>query len=658
MAVSRYAMYPEGHPARATSSATLAQRVSAQATGRGRGSVSIGVARRQLVVEGVPTNAEHPLLRALAERLHRQHIGALMIGAEVTPAELDAALRLLGDEAEPGSVPLGLGDPARLRISDRVRLFRVSYDSLELVGEEAGATRAPDARASELWLGLARAALARGEDEEVTEIDAPEVVARAINEHPAAAAYDQVIVGYLTQLASELRTSDAGAAAEVRDRLSRMMGELDTATLTRLIEMDGDGVQRQRFVLDATDSFATRAVVEVLQAAAAASGQTISHAMLRLLRKLADHAEATGVRGEADSALRAQVRELIEGWSLADPNPEEYTRALERIAEFTPGAPGATSAHPAEPMRVVQMALEVGAVGSALWNAVGALLGAGRLSELIDTLRASGSSSPVAGVIWRHLEISDVVRDVIATEPVDFASLDHLLENIPSAATTTLLLDRLSESTDRDTRMGLFQRLVRGGPQVVPALTERLRDARWYVLRNMLALMAELRTCPAEVAPLEFARHEHGAVRREALLLALNTGRERERAVAMALTDPDESIVRLGVQAAREYGFPRAAVALALKAFDNAALPSELRLEVLGLLDGLHEPLLLEALLRRVAPTRGLLGRPRLAARSPEMLAALAMVARGWPQDSRVRAVLARAHASGDAAIVAAAGRT
>jgi hypothetical protein len=541
-----------------------------------------------------------------------------------------------------------------LRVSERVRLFSVRYDSLELVGEGGEKAPASDARVSELWIGLARAALARGEHEDVAGLDAPEEVARAINEHPEMAAYDQVIVGYLTQLARELRTTDTGAAGEVRERLARMLGGLDQGTLNRLVSMGGDAVQRQSFLLDAADAFSTSAVVDVLEAAAEASGQTISHSMLRLLRKLAGHAGAA-VGGAADTALRAQVRELIEGWTLADPNPEGYTRALERIAQVTPHEPGPEGQLAAEPLRVVQMALEVGVVGNALWNAVGALLGAGRLADLVALLGAGVDGSGVATLIWRHLGMSDVAPGLLDRQPVDFATLDRVFEHMPPEATTELLLDRLAESQVHATRAGILERIAARGPAVVPALAQRLSDERWYVKRNMLGLMAELGVCPATLAPLDYARHPEAGVRREAVLLAVNAVRDRERAIAVALADADERVVQVGVNAAREHGFPATALPMALKALDNARLPPELRLQVLRVLRDVREPLLLEALLRRVAPGRTLLGRPRLAPRSPELLIEVAMLARGWPQDARVRAVLQRARRSGDAAMTAAA---
>src|SRR5439155_1698808 len=69
-------------------------------------------------------------------------------------------------------------------------------------------------------------------------------------------------------------------------------------------------------------------------------------------------------RPQADAALREQVQRLLRDWTLADPNPEAYSAALQRMSRAPPlfvSSPAAES--PAEPERVVAMALEVETVG-------------------------------------------------------------------------------------------------------------------------------------------------------------------------------------------------------------------------------------------------------------------------------------------------------
>lgn len=657
-AVNRYATYPAGHPSLEAASAALSVRVSALL--RTRDTLSVGVARRQLVVEGVPTDASHPLLRTLAERLHRQHLGAIVIRAGATEDELRALLELIARASESAEVPLGLGDPRQLQVSERVRLYRLSFSQLQLLdvgaeGEGAGGGGG-SLQAAQLWVGLARAALARAEESEVPEADDPDAVASAINGHPVAPAYDQLIVGYLSQLAAELRSAPA-AGGVVRHRVSRLVSQLDPATLARLVSMGGDVEQRRSFLLNATDALATRSVIDLVQAASQATEQNISTSMLRLLTKLSAYSESGGSAGaRAGEELRSQVRSLVDGWSLADPNPFGYTHALEGLGRTTRAALNEAAAYPPEPLRLVQMSLEADAVGPSLLTAVDALLHEGALGVLLDALEACDGSHAAAEWVWQHLEAHDAVRALLTTDPVDFGTLDRILVRLPRATVTSLLLDRLSESSSRATRMGVLQRLARVGDELKPAVLERLEDARWYVQRNMLALLNEL-GATEDVDALRWGRHESAAVRREAILLALRTS-QRERALGVAFTDAEERVVRVGIHDAQARGLPPSVLPLALNVLGHAAFSPELRLQLLRVLRTVPHPGVRDALLAIAAPGRSLLGRPRLAPRSPEVISALAGLAAHWSGDPRVQAVLERARASGDPELAQAAGGT
>src|SRR5215210_3434582 len=73
VAVHKNAIYPGTHPLLVASVDSLARRMSALLDQRA--TLSIGVARRQLIIEGVATDEDHPILRDLAARLHRHQIG-------------------------------------------------------------------------------------------------------------------------------------------------------------------------------------------------------------------------------------------------------------------------------------------------------------------------------------------------------------------------------------------------------------------------------------------------------------------------------------------------------------------------------------------------------------------------------------------------------
>jgi len=334
IALHKHAMYPEGHPSLAPAAAGVVRR--AEHFLEERPTLSLGVARQQLVIEGVATDPKHPLLAELAGRLHRHHLGAVSFHRGIRTSEVIDMLRTLATEAERSGEPLGLGPPERLRAWEHIRLHSLTYERLELLNEsdvpppeqgDDGGARARGAHAAQLWLGLARAALAAesiGEDPAAPPTE-PAVIARAIDDQPRNAAYDQVIVGYLLQIADELKGSGGAEAASLRRRTSKLVGALQPATLRRLIEMGGDSAQRTKFAIDATHGLAVDAVLEIVRAMADASHKTVSDPLVRMLSKLAAHAEqGTGAaRPQADEALREQVHDLSRAgpWRTRTPIP-------------------------------------------------------------------------------------------------------------------------------------------------------------------------------------------------------------------------------------------------------------------------------------------------------------------------------------------------
>jgi hypothetical protein len=220
-----------------------------------------------------------------------------------------------------------------------------------------------------------------------------------------------------------------------------------------------------------------------------------------------------------------------------------------------------------------------------------------------------------------------------------------VLARLPDETVTSLLLDRISESSSRATRMGVFQRLSARGDDVLAAIVERLADERWFVRRNMLALLNEIGRVPPGFAALPWAGDPEQSVRREALQLAMNNLLERDRAICLALGDRDERTVLAGVRAAQT-GLPASAVPLALRCEEAEHLPAELRAQVVRVLRGVRSPAVLDVLLRTVVAGRSLLGRPKLARGEADVVAAVGVLANTWRDDARAAAVLERARSS------------
>lgn len=653
IALHKHAMYPEGHPSLGPAADAVVRRAVLLLADRP--SISLGVARHQLVIEGVATDARHPVLRDLADRLHRHHLGAVTFRRGVNTDEVASVFRTLAVEAERTGAPIGLGPRQQLSAWPHVRLHPVTFDRLELVEADPPEVREKPAehRAAQLWLGLARTALAAGGPaDEPPPSTEPVAVAQAINAPPRTEGYDQAIVGYLLQIAQELKTAGGSEAAALRRRMSRLIAALEPDTLRRLVDMGGDAAQRRQFALDVSQSLAADSVLDIVRAAGEVSGESVSHALVRMLSKLAVHAEqgSAGRRAQADTALREQVRDLIAGWTLDDPNPAAYGEALRGMAQAAPPHRQTQSApEPAEPERLLQMALELGEVRRPVWHALARLVEHGRVAAVCDLLDGAPAPPPTSGVaelLWERLTVPEVVRGLLTREPADFPTLDRLVSRLERPALEAML-DILSASESRATRRGLLARLrtVAGG--IADVIAARAADGRWYVQRNMLILLDALPALPEGFSAAPHLVHPDPRVRREALKVSVRIPGERDHALVVGLGDADERTVSIALTIAQQE-CPASAVSAIVRLATDPTGPSERRLIAIRVLGGLRAPPACAALLQMTDGGRTILRRRRLPPKSLELLAALAALAAGWRRDPRARAVLGLAASSKD----------
>ncbi len=660
IAFHKHAIYPPGHPLlRAAVDSVVTKLWGLLAN---RNTLSIGVARRQLIIEGVATDANHPLLQELASKLHRHHLGAVRMMAGITRDELADALATMAVDAGRMERPLGL-DAAE--VSARwvhVKVFALTYEKLELLDEEEAEPdqSSPDGpmksgRAAQLWVGLARAALAA---DATTEADVheqalePVAVAKAIDQHQHEVAYDQVIVGYLLQIADELKTAKGSETAALQRRISGMVGALQPETLQRLLDMSGDNRQRRKFVLDASQGMTVEAVVELVKAAADAEQQTISHSLVRMFSKLAKHAgdADTTRRTLADHSLREQVVRLIREWSLDDPNPESYRLVLEEISRRGPAevVPSPFSLE-CEPDRIVKMGLEVGVLGTRVERAVMTMVETHQVTALLDLV--DGAPDPaVASQVWQEIEDRDVLRTVLEDERVDYVLAARLVKRMRMAAIMPLL-DAVESHDEGKARDRLMDLLVSIGADVGPYIATRMRTAPAALQRDLLVALGRLDRLPAGMDPGAYLTHPEPIVRREAVRLFLKVPETREQTMLAALSDPDDRTVFQALSAAQD-GCSDEGAAIIRQRVDDDELDASLRALGIRTVGGSRrDEATREWLLRRVVGRTKWLRRKKLLHSTPEMLAAVSALAAFWADDQEAGDAVNMARRSRDAEV-------
>lgn len=654
IALHKHGMYPDGHPSLKVARAAVARRLGALL--RERQSLALGVARNQLIIEGLATDSRNPLLHALAQHLHRHGVGAVKFFDGVRADEIDAMLRVLAADADQGAAAIQPGDrPDRYRW-EHLWLLPLTYDQLELVDDpEASApTSGTQQRTSKLWLDLARAALQADESVEKTPTD-PAAVAGAINAHAREQAYDQVIIGYLLQIAGELSRGDTAESALLRQRVSELIGALDPEQLRRLLEQGGNIVQRRRFLLDASKGMSVDAALALVEAAAGASHQVISGSLMRLFGKLAVHAErgAPEVQPEAELALRDQIQQLVSGWTLPDPNSQRYGAMLEAMSVARPLFMVADdSVHRCEHERLVQMSLEIGSYGPVVDEAVVAMAERHELAALVELLDRAPEGSAAVAAIERRVAKPDHLRVLLDGGSPDSREVRWMVQRLGSEAADPLL-DALAVADSRATRRILLDQLHSVGPGIGDAVVARLPDAPWYLQRNLLVLLEPMPVLPEGFSVAPYASHSDARVRRQAVRILLKRPAERDSAICAGLRDRDDQIVRLALGSALER-CPKDALRIIVERLAARTLDADLELLAIRVVASVDDPAAVDCLLDYVVKSRGWFRGRGLTRGSPQALAALAGLAARWAAEPRVAALLERAARHPDPSVRAA----
>lgn len=687
IAMQKHAIYPAGHPLLTSAVDGVMRKVALLLVDRD--SLSIGIARRQLIIEGVGTDPNHPLLKELSSRLHKHSLGAIKFSSGLTADELRDALATIAVEPDREDEPLGLHAEELSEKWQCVRLYPLNYERLQLLysgtdteGEERILKRGTP-KAAQLWVGMARAAMMLDEDAALDDDSTnPLVVAEAIEKKKAEQAYDQVIVGYLLQIAEELKEQGGTPeAAELQKKISELVRQLSPEAIKRLLQMGGDINQRRNFLLNASQGMTVEAVMDLVNAATAEGTQTISHSMMRLFGKLSKYAETDSDpvrRANAEQSMREQMKSLISEWKLEDPNPTAYGKVLQKMSR----ARAITSHNPyidCEPERILQMGFELSTSGPRFEVAVEAMLNAARIEPMLNMLDKCPAAE-FAEAAWQLLDSKDILWAALSEARIDFAVLERIVRRKRVSAIEPIL-DAAERTKDQRQRDRLLEILMDLGDEIGPSVVQRLEAARSDFKRDLFLLLGKLKNIPDGFDASRFLLHTEAPVRREAIRLLLKFVDTREQAIIAALTDTDERATFYGLQAAQESGCPPKALPLVRQRIEAGDLDSSLMtlaIRVIAAADSGVGPAItgkgrtstimravtadatpaataaaskktMEWLISKVAKQSRFLKKWELQPKSPEMLAALGALAAYWTQDPTVQEILNLCIKSGDA---------
>ncbi len=629
--------------------------------------LTIGVAKSELLIDGEPFVTRSSYARELATRLHKRGVGAITWQVGVPQPQLREMLAWLA--TEPSTDAEFAAD--RPPVLSSVSISRVAYDQLTL----ADVLSTAQASCEQLWYALAQIARDETLDTDVDTspdddcdtqpaapsdggLDRDTVLAELRDVVWRSQKRGRAEVSRRTAIALVDFTAQGMAAAPegrafIGDQLLHVLKTLDMSSFGPIIRSLGDRDMQGGLITQVVGLLPAAAVVQWLQVAAQSQEQQLSHHMLRLMSKLSGFADVTKT-ARADTVFRCAAQELVQGWTLEDPNPAEHVALPDRIAIHERSRRSDTRAeHSAtiDSARLVQMAVEVEGFGEDACAAANALVDAGRIADLISWADSATSTTSAAWLTGIATGVP-AIRRLLLTEPVDRLEARSMLERLDLSAADTLI-DVLEAAEARGTRMIVRQRLSEFGDAITPNLLARLDTAPWYLVRNILTLLHEISVAhsgsSAGMASLvSLLDHAQVQVRTEAFRLLMLDGHARDTTIRRALRDENERMVILALQAIAEPGDGAPALDASLASelmamVDAGKQNATVRARVIRTLAEIRSDAVRDWLLAQVVRRSRLLRRVSLADPTPTAVAALQVLHRMYATDPTVTPILALA---------------
>lgn len=630
--LGKFNMYPDDHPVLSPAAGRLLEELG-EVLGR-RGPFTVGVERRRLLLEDVPTDPDNDLLRGLAGRLHGHQVRSVTFRPGVTEEELQALLDRLAAEPTRDD-PFGLaGDDSDW---PHLEVEGSRYRPLHLDEEERDERPEPPPVSSR----LAGTDLLESEPAEVVE---------SVRERLGEDELQQAMVLQLLRLAERLEEAPEERGEPLRRRMSELILELPAEAILEILRLTEEIGREEDYILAVAGSAEAEATLKLVHAAARRREGDVAPWLLDLVTKMAQYPEE-GPADRSSPRVNELIDRLVDTWDLDDPRPAVYRRTLRRLSHTPASESGLperrTRAIFLGPERALKMGLELDETAATLVEAGEQMIRAERYRALGELLVAAPEGNRLAEELWTRLAVPDVTRHLLDDEPPAFALLERLVE-VGGVELAPVLLDALSSerAESRPFWRKVFNLLVEIGDPVVPLVPERLADDRWFVRRNLLALLRELPALPEGFSPLAHLEDDHPQVREEALPLALALPEERATALRRGLADDDHRVVSLALSAAEAEPPPAIDRELARLAGDDRRAESHRVRAVRLLADGRSEEAV-ETLLG-LTWTRHWIFWRRLAPPDRLMLEALSSLARGWADHPRAEPVLTAARESGE----------
>lgn len=539
-------LYPRNHPL-TTESIKRAFRFL-QKLFESKGSITLGIARDSLIIDGAVLDKETPALNEFALSLHSKGIAAITLSTTLTIEELFIFHELLMEK----DTPMG---PALLELAEKRGLRDITLTPLDLSKFKfiENITR-KDGFDNTLWedyvIGLLEGKLADEDVDELIDNVSPKDIASVINksspENISDKACDTMIHSYLERKTREnQRTVLLGKFLSMVDNLTP---ELKQQFLTRSFNapsMDADEIEKLLGELTFDD---INIMIKVFSEQSSLLPERLKNLIDKLNMSKMDiiiEIRGSGVSYVDDIEVNEKIVKSFKEDHASDSAEDEYREKLRNMLE-SPGVRNDKMTYELEEAckgeivdRTISMIMfellkvesnsreEYRKLLSSLADLADGFIETGRFSEISEIYNNVYSHS-LAG-IFRE-DASEMIKSFFGSQMFLLRLIDafkvwgrHNREGVIGLSiilkeyVINPLLDALSEEKDTSIRRFFLDVLCKFGSDVVPEAVKRLEDDRWYVIRNMLYLIRECNGSDFISHIRQFTKHNEKKVVLEAV---------------------------------------------------------------------------------------------------------------------------------------------
>ena len=566
--------YPPEHPMIANATNNLLDLMSRLLEFRSE--ITLGIARDTLMLDGQVLDASNPVFRDLAKNLFRMRIASLSINRELSENDVLRFFTLFHKPPEQLAEEGGIEQILKTSGFRGIRARGIDFGAFGTT--EVDAVRAPKTRAVEsdtalLWKSFATGIISDSIDPDgkgfmqIDDLD-PELLAEVMNMTGDTVAdsldktYEEAITSFLKE--TDQRKIRDQAYQETLGRLGKMVDKLNPELRRRFINSTlKSSAQRPEAAEALLQKIPQTALLDALEHMDTGSIE-ISQTMMDVLGKLSAHRgdDVSQSRVVGDVVRNAsETAEQLSALFSEDRSdffvPKDYQDALAVLAsakadhgldknqhdEIMLGL----ESHKIEKQFnvVILNLLERGiepsseeAIGQNLHEMVGYFLETGDFESLLSIytqlqVYASGHPGEVAGSVhdtlqtFNSAEFADAVLDGLDTWGK--AAHEGILSLVRNVGTPFAdpLLDRLADEASMSRRRMFITGIIQIGPQVKDFIAARLKDDRWFLVRNLVIILRGLND--PEVVPLlgRLVDYGHPKVQYEVINAYLHYGDER-----------------------------------------------------------------------------------------------------------------------------------